>query len=187
MSDVPTTQQHLVRVGVMGNLAHLHAHDATRYPRRTRVVCRTARGLELGEILNFVERQSPSEGTILRAVTVEDELLESRLRKHRDEAFQACSQLISERQLSVTLLDVEHLFDGESLYFYFLGDTTPELDAITDQLAETYAAKVRFREFSQLLEQGCGPDCGTEAKGACGTADGCASCAAIAACRTARA
>jgi cell fate regulator YaaT (PSP1 superfamily) len=183
--DIYLSRQHLVRWGVMGNIAHLTASDATTYPRRTRVVCRTPRGLELGEVLGSVQREGESDGRILRAVTVEDELLETRLQKHRDTAYAACAQLIAERQLPVTLLDVEHLFDGESLFFYFLGETTAELDAITEQLAETYVAKVRFREFSTLLQQGCGPGCGTEEKAGCGTS-GCASCAVSSACRVTR-
>ena len=60
------------------------------------------------------------------------------------------------------LVDVEHLFDGQSLFFYFLGDTTPELDALTGELAEIYEAQVQFRKFTDTLTAGCGPGCGTE-------------------------
>ena len=83
-------------------------------------------------------------------------------------------------------MDVEHLFDGQSLYFYFLGEVTPELDAITGELAEIYETKVQFRKFAETLVKGCGPDCGTEdaAGNGCGTG-GCATCAAASACHSA--
>jgi hypothetical protein len=80
-------------------------------------------------------------------------------------------------------MDVEHLLDGRSLYFYFLGDVTPELDALTAELAERYDAVVRFRQFSETLEAGCGPGCGTEEAAGCGaSAGGCATCQLSAAC-----
>ncbi len=74
-------------------------------------------------------------------------------------------------------MDVEHLFDGRTLWFYFLGEITPELSSITDELAELYEAQVQFRRFAETLTAGCGPGCGTEdAQGqgcqSCGT--GCA-------------
>ena len=83
------------------------------------------------------------------------------------------------------LLDVEQLFDGQSIYFYFLGDVPPEVEALTAELAEVYEAKVKMRQFSQALVEGCGPGCGTEAagQGACGT---CTSCAVAGACGTGR-
>jgi cell fate regulator YaaT (PSP1 superfamily) len=182
VTDTYLSRQHLVRWGVTGIIGHLTSADATNYPRQTRVICRTRRGLEIGEVLVGIEREGESEGVILRAVTVADELLETRLQQHRDAAFSACEQLLAERQIPITLLDVEHLFDGQSLFFYFLGEPSPELDEITERLAETYATQVRFHEFSTLLTEGCGPGCGTEEKAGCGTA-GCATCAVSSACR----
>ena len=35
-------------------------------------------------------------------------------------------------------MDVEHLFDGRSLFFHFLGDVPPEVEAVTQELAEAY-------------------------------------------------
>ena len=46
-------------------------------------------------------------------------------------------------------MDVEHLFDGQSLYFYFLGEVQPEWESLTTELAATYEAKVRFQPFAE--------------------------------------
>ena len=94
--------------------------------------------------------------------------------------FHACESLLAERGISATLVDVEHLFDGESIYFYFLGETTPELEAITTQLAETYERKVRFKKFAETLANGCGPDCGTGESGC--SSGGCGSCSLAGGC-----
>ena len=70
------------------------------------------------------------------------------------------------------LMDVEHLFDGRSLLFYFLGEVTPELEALTAELAELYETHVQFRRFAEAVNEGCGPGCGTDA------AEGCKTCVA---------
>lgn len=181
-------RQHLIRVGVLGRVGRFTSVDAVRYPRGARVVCRTARGLEVGEVLAPAGDDGGwdhSDGALLRGMTPEDHLLLARLEKHRDEAYTACQALLTERGLATVLMDVEHLFDGRSLYFYFLGDMTPELDAITAELTQTYETHVQFRKFAETLTAGCGPGCGTEeaAGGGCGDG-GCSTCAVSSACGT---
>jgi cell fate regulator YaaT (PSP1 superfamily) len=170
--------QHWVRVGLFGSVGRFAAVDAQRYPRGSRVVCRTQRGLEVGEVLSPLEdaTDEPAEGSLLRRVTVEDDLLLARLEKNRDAAYRACEARLTERGIPAVLVDVEHLFDGQSLLFYFLGDTSPEIDALTAELAEVYEAQVQFRKFTDTLTAGCGPGCGTEAaENGCATG-GCSSC-----------
>jgi len=177
--------QHLVRVGVLGSVGRFAAADGQRYPRACRVICRTRRGLEVGEVLAPVDSRSeqPCDGSLLRRVTVEDDLLIARLEKNRGAAYDACAARVAEHGLPAILLDVEHLFDGQSLCFYFLGDSGPELDELTAELAETYEAKAQLQKFAEALTAGCGPHCGTEEGGGCGTG-GCSTCAVVGACST---
>lgn len=175
---------HLIRIGVFGHVGRFNAADGSLHPRGSRVVCRTARGLEVGEVLNGVDGAiGDIDGLLLRRLTGSDHLLLERIERNRRQAFAACRRLLDERRLDAVLMDVELLFDGRSLYFYFLGEPTAELDAITDELAEAYDAEVQFRRFAQTLVEGCGPSCGTEeaAGGGCGTG-GCVSCAVATAC-----
>ncbi len=179
-----------VRVGVLGQVGRFRARDGQRYRRGARVICRTQRGLETGQVLVAASQAASLEtpgletldGGILRRCTVEDELLLTRLEQNRREAYDACTKLVAERGLSAVLVDVEHLFDGRSLYFYFLGPVSPEVDAITQELATVYDAEVQFRAFSDAVQQGCGPDCGTENAAGCGSS--CASCAIGPACNS---
>jgi hypothetical protein len=165
---------HYVRVGVLGNVGRFVAADAARYPRRARVVVRTARGLELGEVLSppAGDEQQQSDGALLRGVTVEDELLAARLEKNRAAAFSACMDRIREAGVPATLMDVEHLFDGQTLVFYFLGEQPAELTSMLDELAEAYESQAQLRSFTDALVHGCGPGCGTEEA----TGGGCQSC-----------
>ena len=179
---------HLVRVGAMGQIGRFSAVDAVRYPRQSRVIVRTRRGLETGRVLSGPDDRADgrtfADGEILRGMTVEDDLLEARLEKHRQEAFEACAALLAEQSLPAVLVDVEHLFDGEGLFFYFLGNVPPAIEAITGRLAETYESKVQFRKFTETLIEGCGPGCGTEAAKGQGGCESCVSCAVAGACGT---
>ena len=105
-------------------------------------------------------------------MTVEDRLLESRLAKNSHAAYAACQQRLNELSLSACLMDVEHLFDGRTLVFYFLGDVPPQVEQLKDELAEVYEVQAQFRTFADALTQGCGPDCGTESA----AGHGCGSC-----------
>ena len=180
-------RSHLVRIGALGQVGAFVAADGTCYPRGSRVVVRTARGLELGNVLTMpdAEDDHPApDGSIVRRMSVEDHLLAARLEQNRDEAYSACTARIAERGLGVILMDVEQLFDGETFCFYFLGEPAKELDDLTAELAETYDAKVQFRRFVEAAVAGCGPGCGTdEATG--GGCDSCATgCAVASACST---
>ena len=178
---------HLVRYSLLGQVGRFVSNDATCYPRQSRVIVRSRRGLEIGEILSEPEpsdNTSTTEGEILRRMTVEDQLLEARLEKHRHNAFQACSELLATNQVAAALVDVEHLFDGQGLFFYFLGEVPPEAERLTQQLAETYEATVEFRKFTETLTEGCGPGCGTEEAMGQGGCESCTTCAVASACST---
>ena len=175
----------------MGQVGRFAAVDSMRYPRRSRVIVRTRRGLEVGDVLSPPDDRDDGrsfpDGELLRGVTVQDELLQARLERNRQEAYEACATMLAESRTSAVLVDVEHLFDGQGLFFYFLGEVSPELEAFTGRLAETYEAKVQFRKFTETLIEGCGPGCGTEEAKGQGGCDSCSSCAVAGACGTRRA
>jgi hypothetical protein len=186
------SRNHFVRVGAMGHVGRFTSVDAVAYPRASRVIVRTSRGLEIGDVLGPSEEltqtvRGAADGSILRGMTLEDELLETRLQKNRDKALAACIARLEELNVTATLVDVEHLFDGRSLFFYFLGEVTPEIEAVTSELAEVYNAAAQFRQFAETLTQGCGPGCGTEeAAGQGGCATCATACAVASACATRR-
>lgn len=191
---------HLVRVGLLGRVGRFTSPSGQAFPRGRRVVCRTVRGLEVGTILGEsaksdaalgmkeqdqrpTPRESDLDGAVLRLVSPEDDLLLARLERNQHEAFSACSRLLEERRIPAMLVDVEHLFDGTALYFYFLGEVGPEVDALTTELAQAYEAKAELQRFADVLQQGCGPGCGTEEASGCGSSGGCSTCSIAAACK----
>lgn len=172
--------------------------DGAKYRPGSRVICRTNRGLETGSILAVLENcgcrakhstgqeaetDQESDGVLVRPITVEDDLLLARLEKNKEQGYEACVQRLRDRGINAALMDIEHLFDGRSLFFYFLGEITPAIEEMLDELAELYESKVQFRQFAQTLADGCGPNCGTEQGGGCGESGGCSVCAVAAACK----
>jgi cell fate regulator YaaT (PSP1 superfamily) len=175
----------------MGQVGRFVAVDAVCYPRHCRVIVRTRRGLEIGQVLSPPDDREGNrifaDGDILRGMTVQDDLLHARLEKHRHEAYDACAALLAQNHSPAVLVDVEHLFDGQGLFFYFLGDVTPALESYTERLAEAYETKVQFRKFTETLIEGCGPGCGTDEVKGRGGCETCSSCAVAGACGTKRA
>lgn len=181
-----TTNPHLVQVGLMGSLGLYQALEFVHLQRGTRVICRTERGLEVGTVISSLDQKESGDfaiaGHLLRRMTTEDELMVERLNRHRDKAFEACQRMLQQRGLNATLIDVEHLFDGSTVYFYFLGEVSAEVAELADHLAAEYESKVRFKKFAETLTNGCGPNCGSEESGC--SSSGCGSCILASGCKT---
>lgn len=171
----------------MGHVGRFRPVDGLRPRRGERVIVRTDRGLEIGESLTYDDGPGEADGPLLRRFTQQDALLAERLERNRGAAYEACVRLLAERGSASVLLDVEHLFDGRGLYFYYLGEPDPTAEAISAELADAYDATAGFGQFADTLQQGCGPGCGTDsAENGCGTPGGCTTCAVASACSVAK-
>ncbi len=189
-----------VRVGAHGQVGRFQGLNAGRPSRGDRVVCRTARGLEVGLVLgpatlggwDHETQADPTaaaaikerlDGRIVRKLTTEDQLLWEQLQRMGGAAHEACEAWLASHQISATLLEVEPLFDGRTLYFHFLSDVPTEVQSHLNALVAIYEAEVKQSQFAQLLEHGCGPGCGTDkAENGCSTRGGCAVCSVAASC-----
>lgn len=177
-------QNYFVRIGAWGDVARCRAAGGETYRRGTRVICRTPRGLEIGQVTaqsdwsaEAIERDvaaasGESFATILRATTTEDELLISRLEKHRCDAILECRKCLTEAGSTAVLLEVDQVFDAGTLVFYFLNPPEPSDTQLVERLAARYESRVRSGHFAKLLAQGCGPGCGEKVCGSDAEAGG---------------
>lgn len=185
------SQLYLVRLGAVSQVGRLAVAEPLHLVRGQRVVCRTARGIEVGSVLgeallggSGLHPAAEADGRILRRLTAEDELLWGHLQQLGRETFEQCSQWLEENRVAATLLDVEPLLDGQTLYFHFLSAVEPIVQTQLDTLVAVYEQNVRESKFAQLLEHGCGPGCGTaQAKNGCGSKGGCAVCKIASVCK----
>lgn len=182
------TQSYFLRIGSLGEIWPGIFPAGGPLARGAKVVCRTGRGVELATVVAPIVEASDSPTKtschVLRSATTEDILLEERLVRHKRRAVRDCQAEIQQRGLSVSLLDVDHLFDGRTLIFHFVGNVDDQVQALVDELADVYERQVRSKHFAKLLADGCGPGCGTaEKEGGCGTG-GCAVCVVASACNS---
>ncbi len=173
------------RIGALSEVRR--AQSDSPLERGQRVIMRTQRGVEEGEIIGPADPRKTGPDAppcrVLRRVTPEDELLIKRLCRHKADAVEACRAELVDRGSKSVLLDVDHLFDGGTLVMHFLGPIDETAQAITRDITKRYESVAKTREFAELLEAGCGPGCGTEEGAGCSTG-GCASCALSGSCGT---
>lgn len=114
---------------------------------------------------------------ILRPTTGSDEQLVERLERYKCDAIDSCRQRLSQSASQTTLLDVDQLLDGGTLVMHFLGDVDSVAQEIASEIADTYESVVRTNHLSELLTDGCGPECGTASSSQCaGSCAGCSTC-----------
>ena len=175
--------QYFVRLGPAGALGRFVSVGPARFQRGARVICRTARGLEIGEITSGIADSVvlSQDGTILRGMTPEDDFIWQRLTGRRDDAFAVCQRMLQTLDRKVLLIDAEILFDAKNIFFYFLGNPPQNLESVIEELGSRFEAEIRFAEFAEAVEHGCGPGCGTEDAAGCG--DACSTCSVAQACK----
>jgi hypothetical protein len=175
---------YFVRVGFLRDIVAIQS-GAVSLERDDSIICRTARGLEMGQVLTATNPDtidSSRPGKFIRKSRPDDQLLWRQLTQLSVEASGACQTFLNERNIPDVLLEVEPLIDGRTLYFHFLGTPSAATEQHVQELSDVYQKSVAASRFAKLLEVGCGPGCGTKEKLGCSTG-GCAVCAISGGCK----
>lgn len=144
---------YILRHGVMRFLGEFEPPADTVYARNQEVIIETERGLEIGEILcestprALEHLQEPTRGRILRPVSDADRDQLLRSQEREDDAFHRCKDFIRERRLQMELVDVEQLFGGERLIFYFLAEKRVDFRDLVKDLAREYRTRIEMRQI----------------------------------------
>jgi cell fate regulator YaaT (PSP1 superfamily) len=144
---------YITRHGAMRFLGDFEAGSGHSYGRGQAAVLRTERGLEAGEILCEATPRAvqlisePTHGQILRAMTADDSAQAARLREAEQQEFATCGKLIAQRRLQMELVDVEHLFGGERIVFYFLAEKRVDFRELVKDLAREYRTRIEMRQI----------------------------------------
>jgi cell fate regulator YaaT (PSP1 superfamily) len=141
----------IVRHGAMRFLGEFDPEGGS-YRRGDAVVIRTERGLELGQVvceaspraLEYLEE--PTKGRILRTVTDKDREEHAQHRQLERDELATCVRLVEQRQLQMEPIDVEHLFGGERIVFYFLAEKRVDFRELVKDLAREYHTRIELRQ-----------------------------------------
>jgi cell fate regulator YaaT (PSP1 superfamily) len=144
---------YIVRHGIMRFLGDFEPLNDAAYRHGDEVIIETDRGLEIGEVLceastraiGFIE--DPTKGKIVRPIIAADrvQLLESQTRE--EHAYFRGNDFIRERNLQMELVDVEHLFGGERLIFYFLAEKRVDFRDLVKDLAREFRTRIEMRQI----------------------------------------
>ena len=145
--------KYITRHGAMRFLGEFEAGEEAIYTRGQEVVVRSERGLEVGDILwestpramEFLAE--PTHGQIVRVLTEEDRQERLRLHEKEGQEFDTCRRFIRQRNLQMELVNVEHLFGGERIVFYFLAEKRVDFRELVKDLAREYRTRIEMRQI----------------------------------------
>src|SRR5262245_54109740 len=144
--------KHVVRYGSLRTLGHFDSTNG-QYPRVSRVVIRTERGLEVGDVLCSAGERTAEfltdtqGGQILRALGADDERELQRIREGEKSEFDTARRLVAERNLQMILVDIEHLFGGERVVLYYLAEKRVDFRELVKSLASEFQTRVEMRQI----------------------------------------
>ncbi len=146
--------KYVVRYGLMRTLGVLSVRGKdTSYGRGERVVARTKRGLEAGEVLceateEVVSRlRDPEQGEILRGMSTNDENELAHMENQSGSEFKKCEQFVRKLDLDMELVDLEHVFGGERIVIYYLAEQRVDFRELVRQLAKEFQTRIEMRQI----------------------------------------
>src|SRR5687767_254043 len=145
--------KYVVRYGVMRALGVLATRGNERFARGTKVVARTNRGLEAGEVLCEATEeavkhlQDPASGQILRELSPQDANELAHIKTNERKEFEACQKHVVALNLPMQLVDVEHLFGGERVVVYYLSEERVDFRDLVKALAGEFQTRIEMRQI----------------------------------------
>jgi cell fate regulator YaaT (PSP1 superfamily) len=151
--DLPSRSPLLVRHGRMRLLGAFVPAMGVSARRGDTVVIRTERGQEIGEVLCPATPEALSaipdatKGDILRVAVAEDRAKLAHLADVEKKEFAAAEKLIASHRLAMQLVDVEHVFSGERIIFYFLAESRVDFRELVRSMAREFHTRIELRQI----------------------------------------
>jgi cell fate regulator YaaT (PSP1 superfamily) len=142
----------IARHGAMRFLGEYEVPPGLEVRRFDRVVLKTERGLEAGEVLCPATPQAvallaePTRGQVVRQMTPEDHDRVEHLKQLQKKEYDAGRKMIAEHRLAMQLIDVEHLFGGERIVFFFLAEKRVDFRELVKSMAREFQARIELRQ-----------------------------------------
>jgi len=171
----------LVSYGLAGDFGRFRARSPLELRRGRRVVVRTPRGTEIGQVLRPSDERvvrwlpNTSVGDLLRLTTDDDEEQARRLAARSGELLVRGGGLIEELALPLALIDAEILFDGKHAVLHDVRWQECDVRDLVRPLSSEFDLVISLCDLSApvLPEHADHEDHGC---GSCGSGGGCGSC-----------
>ena len=185
----PKDKLMLVRYGHMGSMGWFKHHEAHLPKTKTRVVIKTKRGLELGDVVGpccykggqfkcgpkevskYYDKQvkdfpMAGDGTFVRYATAEDIMESEHLEISAAKELKCCQDFADDMKLPMNMIAAEHLFGGERIVVYFISETRVDFRDLVKRLAREYQTRIELRQIGSRDEariisdyETCGQQC----------------------------
>jgi cell fate regulator YaaT (PSP1 superfamily) len=128
--------------------------DPDRLSLRTgdEVIVPTSKGVEYG-VVTAPPREIPECSMhmdirkVVRRATDRDRQQKERNEIRRERAFRKCQELIEKHKLPMKLIDIEYIFDGSSITFYFTAEGRVDFRALVRDLASALKTRIELRQI----------------------------------------
>jgi len=166
----------LVSYGRMNTLSWFEHHEIHIPKIPSRVVVKTSRGLELGQIVgqlcpykagqfklnqdqikkyyddSNIDISVDEAGKFVRYATADDISEERHLRKIAEEELKCCRRFVKELGLPMKVVDAEHIFGGERLILYFMSDGRVDFRELVKKVAREHQTRIEMRQIGSRDE-----------------------------------
>ncbi|EIT84205.1 PSP1 domain-containing protein [Fictibacillus macauensis ZFHKF-1] len=118
----------------------------------TFVIVETARGIEYGKVV-IAKKQVGENDVVLplkkvvRTANEKDTLAVEENKKAAIQAFDLCTEKITQHELDMKLVDVEYTFDRNKVIFYFTADGRIDFRELVKDLASIFRTRIELRQI----------------------------------------
>ena len=153
--DTPVTDQsYVIRYGVSRIVGEFSTRGLAPIARGATVIIRSDRGQEWGTVLSTATEQSRTylgtadeHGRIVRLTSADDEVQRDQNVEFEKKAFLGGQEAIRERSLQMQLIDIERVFGGERLIFYYLAEDRVDFRELVKGLAKQFQTRIEMRQI----------------------------------------
>ena len=152
--SAPQYKGYVVRYGNMKKVGEFTARPKNPFKRGDEVIVPSNRGVEWGEVLcestnrtkDYLD-QMDSAGRILRMASDEDRRSRDDVLQKEAEHFETGMQMIAERNMQMRLVDIEQVFGGQRLVFYYLAEQRVDFRELVKDLARHFRTRIEMRHI----------------------------------------
>jgi len=105
-------------------------------------------------------------GKFMRFATQEDVSEDEHLQRIARQEMEFCQKTADEMNLKMKIVDVEHIFGGERIIFYFMAEARVDFRELVKKLAHEYQSRIELRQIGARDEakilgdiETCGQEC----------------------------
>ncbi len=169
--ETPLPKTMVVRYGYLRQIGEFTSEISHKVGCGTKVILRTDRGTEIGELLtttcanggcgNSITREKmlayfeasggkdypfSEGGRVLRTATPQDIAEQAKLDEQRQSQLNLCRELVTRLELPMKIVAVEPLLGGERIMFYFVSEQRVDFRTLVRELAHHLHTRIELRQ-----------------------------------------